>query len=416
MPARAFLSAAILTITLPFVAAAQTDPEWPRWRGPRGDGFWEPKPLPADFAEREPQSLWKVPVGKGYGGVTVSGGRVYLMDRQTTPSEQERVLCFDARDGKLIWQHLWQVKYGEMGGYATGPRASVTIENGKAYALGATGMAACFDAATGKIVWQRDTVKELRARVPQWGFAASPFLWKDNVLLHVGAEKHGSVVALEKTTGHEGWRSGSDPAGYCTPEIIEHEGRKQLIQWGPEHIQACDPDTGTALWTYPYKITYGVSIAQPIYRDGVLLVSGYWHGTKALRPGAKPKLLWENEKQICGLMSAPLFKDGRVYLLDKTDGLTCFQLADGKILWQDGNQLTPKDRNPQLSIVWLDQAQSLVALLNASGELIYARFKEKGADVLARHQIIGKTWAHPAFTKDSVFARSDTELAAWKLW
>jgi outer membrane protein assembly factor BamB len=406
----------LLALALPCWSIAQADPEWPRWRGPKGDGFWEPKPLPADFTEREPQSLWKVPVGKGFGGVTVSGGRVYLMDRQTTPSEQERVLCFAARDGKLVWQHLWPVKYGEMGGYATGPRASVTIKNGKAYALGATGMAACFDAATGKVVWQRDTVKELGARVPQWGFAASPFLWKDTVLLHLGAEKNGSIVTLDKATGHERWRSGNDPAGYCTPEIIAHEGRQQLIQWGPEHIQACDPDTGTALWTYPYKITYGVSIAQPIYRDGVLLVSGYWHGTKALRPDAKPKLLWENEKQICGLMSAPLFKDGRVYLLDKTDGLTCFQLADGKILWQDGNQLTPKDRNPQLSIVWLDQAQSLVALLNASGELIYARLKDDGAEVLARHQIIGKTWAHPAFTKDSVFARSDSELAAWKLW
>ena len=119
---------------------------------------------------------------------------------------------------------------------------------------------------------------------------------------------------------------------------------------------------------------------------------------------------------MCGPMSAPLFKDGLVYMLDKTEGLTCFQLSDGSIRWQDGNQLTPKDRNPQLSLVWLDQSQNLVALLNAVGELVYARLKADGAEVLARHQVIGKTWAHPAFTKDSLFARSDTELTAWKLW
>jgi outer membrane protein assembly factor BamB len=398
------------------IAIAQDEAEWPRWRGPTGDGFWQPKGLPTDFAEREPVQQWKLPVGKGYGGVTIVAGRVYLMDRQTAPQEIERVLCLDLKDGKPVWQHTWPVTYGEMGGYATGPRASVTISEGKAYVLGATGMAWCFDAATGKVLWQCDTVKKLQARVPQWGFAASPFLWQGNVLLHVGVENNGSVIALDQRTGKEVWRGGSDPAGYCTPEIIEHNGQKQLIQWGPENVQSLNPDNGQTLWTYPYKITYGVSIAQPIYRDGLLMVSGYWHGTKVLVPDATPKLVWEEDKKLCGLMSAPLFKDDKVYLLDKHAGLSCFELKTGKILWQDGNQLTPKDRNPHMSLVWLDQARDLVALLNASGELIYAKLKTDGAEVLARHQVIGKTWAHPAFTQDSLVARSDTEVTAWKLW
>ena len=263
---------------------AQSDPEWPRWRGPGGDGIWEPKPLPADFASSEPKQLWKAEVGKGFGGVTVADGRVYLMDRETKPDEIERVRCFDAETGKALWQHQWSVKYGEMGGYATGPRASVTIESGKAYALGAKGNAFCFDAVTGKIEWELDTVKDLQAKVPQWGFAASPFIMKDDLLLHIGAGKNGSMVALDKHSGHERWRGGRDPAGYCTPEIIEHEGVKQLIQWGPKHVQSLDPESGKELWSYPYEITYGVSIAQPLYREGVLLVSGYWHGTKAIIP------------------------------------------------------------------------------------------------------------------------------------
>lgn len=395
---------------------AQSPADWPRWRGPQGDGVWEPKPLPADYAERDPKQLWTVEVGKGYGGVTVTDGRVYLMERQTEPVETESVRCFEASTGKQLWQHIWPVKYGEMGGYATGPRASVTLAEGKAYTLGATGIACCLEATTGKVVWQLDTVAQLGAQVPQWGFAASPFLWKDTAILHVGAQPKGSVVALERDTGKERWRAGADPAGYCTPEVIEHAGVKQLIQWGPEHIQSFDPDTGAERWTYPYKITYGVSIAQPLYREGILMVAGYWHGAKALRPDGKPTLLWEEEKKMCGLMSAPLYKDGKVYMLDKTVGLTCFRLKTGEILWQDGNQLTPKDRNPQMSLVWLDQAQDLVALLNASGEFIYARLTEQGAEELARHQVIGKTWAHPAFAGNRLYARSDRELAAWQLW
>lgn len=407
---------------LPFIplllCTAALAEDWPRWRGANGDGRWNPKGIPADFAQREPRRLWKKAIGGGFGGVTVSDGRVYVMDRQKTPQEVERVLCFDAETGKELWQHGWEAGYGRMD-YGTGPRSSVNITDGRAYVLGATGVAACLDAQSGEVVWQADTVAQFDAQTPTWGFAASPVLDGGRVLLHVGAAKNGSVIALDKMSGKEMWRGGPDPAGYCTPEIIAHAGTRQLIAWGPEHVQSLDPETGAVNWTYPYKITYGVSIAQPLYHDGLLMVSGYWHGTKVLKLGKTAKeaaLLWENEKDMHGLMSAPLFKDGVVYLLDKNHGLQAFELKTGKVLWRDENTLTPKDRNPQMSLVWLDEARDLAALLNASGELVYVRLKPEGREELARWQIIGKTWAHPAFAGNRVFARSDTELAAWQVW
>jgi outer membrane protein assembly factor BamB len=329
----------------------------------------------------------------------------------------ERVLCFDAASGKPLWQHEWEVSYGGMD-YGTGPRASVNVSEGRAYALGATGMALCLDAVSGKVVWEVNTVETCGAKVPTWGLAASPVLDGGRVLLHVGA-KNGSVIALDAKTGAEVWRGGPDPAGYCTPEIIAHGGGRQLIAWGPENVQSLDPETGATNWTFPYKITYGVSIAQPMYHDGVLVVSGYWHGTKALRLGATARdvtLAWENEKDMCGLMSGPLRREGVLYLLDKKTGLQAIQHATGKILWSDDNTLTPKDRNPQMSLVWLKEAEGLAVLLNASGELVYVRLEPKGFEELGRYQILGKTWAHPAFSGARVYARSDTELVAWRLW
>ena len=401
--------------------ARGTDPEWPRWRGPGADGRWNPKGLPADFAEKAPRELWRIKIGGGFGGVTSVGGRVYVMDYSKSP-EQERVLCFEAATGKQVWSQSWPVTYGKMD-HGTGPRASVVIDadggSTLAYALGATGMASCFDAGTGKIIWQHDTQKEFSAQISTWGFAASPFIWKDKVILHIAAQPKGCLLALDKKAGKEIWRTGDDPAGYCTPELIMHAGKPQLIQWGPEHIQSFNPDTGAENWKHPYKITYGVSIAQPLYADGILAVSGYWHGTKAFRLGddvREAKLVWEQEKEICGLMSAPLHKNGRAYILDKSKGLTCFEIATGKVLWTDDNQLTPADRNPQFSMVWLDEARDLIALLNASGELVYAKLTTTGAEELGRHQVIGKTWAHPAFVGNRLYARSDTELAAWELW
>lgn len=392
--------------------------DWPRWRGPAGDGNWNPPGVPADYARREPERLWEVEVGGGYGGVTVAGGRVCLMDRPKTPAGTERVLCFSADTGELLWSHAWEADYGKME-YANGPRASVTLHEGRAYTLGATGVACCLEAATGSVVWQVDTVREHGARVPNWGFAASPVVDGPRVLLHVGAQPEGSVLALDSGTGARVWSGGPDRAGYCTPEIITHRGARQLIMWGPELVQSLDPDTGATLWTWPYKITYGVSIAQPFYHDGVLVVSGYWHGTKALKLGDAPgrvSLLWENEKDMCGLMSAPLFKDGVLYLLDKNKGLQAIEHATGRLLWSDDNTLTPKDRNPQMSLAWLKKSEGLACLLNASGELVHARLSPEGFEELARHQVIGKTWAHPAFAGSRVYARSDTRLAAWRLW
>ena len=391
---------------------------WPRFRGPHGDGIWNVSDLPADLTRLAPEPLWKQKLGGGYGGVTVSGGRVYVMDRQTMPQEVERVLCYDAANGVLLWQHSYPVKYGSLD-YGNGPRASVTLHEGNAFVLGAVGIAACLDAATGKVKWQVDMVQEHGGVVPQWGFAASPFIWKDTVLLHVGAQPGGSVIALDAASGAVRWRGGSDPAGYCTPVVFDTPAGPQLIQWGPEHIESLSPENGNSYWRYPYKITYGVSIAQPIYHEGILMVSGYWHGSRALRLGAKPgehELAWSDERTLCGLMSQPLYKDGHVYLLTKAEGVVCVKLTDGSILWKDGHQLTPRDRNLQISLVWADESKSIACGLNATGELFFARFTPEGMEEITRHAIIGKTWAHPAFAGNHVYARSDTEIAAWKLW
>ena len=392
--------------------------DWPRFRGASGDGTWNPPSLPANLAGIQPRPLWKQKIGGGFGGVTVSGGKVCLMDRQTKPEEAERILCLDTKTGSVKWEHRCAVAYGSLD-YGNGPRASVTLHEDKAYALGAKGMAVCLDASTGAVIWQVDMVKGHGAVVPTWGFAASPFLWRDTVLLHVGAMPNGSIIALDAATGTERWRGGGDPAGYCTPVMFDMPSGQQLIQWGPQHVEGLSPDNGRSLWRFPYKITYGVSIAQPIFHEGILLVSGYWHGARALKPGPAPvdvTLAWSEEKVLCGLMSQPLYKDGFVYLLTKNDGVVCFKLSDGTIRWKDGHQLTPKDRNPQMSLVWADEKRGIVCGLNAVGELIFARFAPERMEELCRHQIIGKTWAHPAFTGNCVFARSDTEIAAWELW
>src|SRR5262249_44883923 len=149
--------------------------------------------------------------------------------------------------------------------------------------------------------------------------------------------------------------------------------------WTPANVRGLEPRTGKLLWTVPFEVTYGTSIATPIFQEHIVLVSGYWEGAKAIRLGKKPteaKVLWHERRQRA-LMSQPLYRNGHVYLLDKRQGLTCLVLETGKKLWDDGNRMTPKGRNPQASMVWLGDGDRVI-VLNSDGELVLARLNPKG--------------------------------------
>jgi outer membrane protein assembly factor BamB len=207
--------------------------------------------------------------------------------------------------------------------------------------------------------------------------------------------------------------------------VVEHAGLRQLLGWTPEHIVAHRIDDGRLLWKHPYKITYGVSIATPIFHEGTLLVCGYWHGSRAIRLGDAPEkaeLLWEENRYLRGIMDQPLYKDGHVYLLDKQHGIVAFELAKGQMLWTDDHRLTPRSRNPQVSMVWLGNSDAAgtdstdrAICLNEKGELILIRLTPQGLTEQSRAKIVGDTWAHPAYAGEHCFARDDEQVVCIQL-
>jgi formylglycine-generating enzyme required for sulfatase activity len=385
--------------------------DWPRWRGPRGDGTWRAPKLPATWPKDGLQRVWRQELGGGYGGVAASGGRVYVMDRQRTPVDVERVLCFDAVTGQPLWSRSYPVNYNGVA-YDNGPRAMPTVFQGRVYTLGAVGHLLCLDAARGDVVWSRDLVADVKARVPIWGLSASPVLFEDLVIVHPGGEPDACFVAFDRHNGKERWRSLPDTAGYATPILIDRNGARELVAWTPKNVRGLDPATGKLHWTIPFEVNYGTSIATPIYQEGLVLVSSYYDGSQAIRLGARPgqaEVAWHDRRNLRGLMSQPLYRDGHAYLLDKRHGLTCFELATGKKRWDDDNRMTPKGRNPQATLVWLGDGDRAI-VLNSDGELLLVRLNPKGYVEEARAGILGPTWAHPAYAGNCVYARSDTEI------
>jgi outer membrane protein assembly factor BamB len=226
--------------------------DWPQWRGPQRDGVWRETGIIASFATAELTPVWTAPIGPGYTGPTVAGDRVYVMDRVTAPEPQERVLCFDRRTGRPLWAHAYPCEYRDID-YALGPRASVTVADGRAFALGAMGHAHCLDAADGTVRWTRDLAAEFGANINVWGVSAAPLVVGDLAIFQAGGQPDACLVALDVRTGAERWRALDGRASYSAPLLVRLGGRDMVLAWTAHWLAAVDPATGQVYWKVPYK-------------------------------------------------------------------------------------------------------------------------------------------------------------------
>src|SRR4030042_603483 len=218
-----------LSITVGLFCAAQVRcDDWPQWRGPNREGVWREDGIVARFDVPQLAVRWRTEIASGYSGPTVADGRVYLTDRVTSPASVERVHCFDAMAGSEIWSHSYRCEYEKVG-YGDGPRASVAINEGRAYSLGTMGHLFCFDAAKGEALWSKDLRAEYKIRMPFWGIAASPLVEHDLVIVQIGGEDNACVVAFNTFSGKQKWRALNDRAGHAAPLLIDQAGEGGLF-------------------------------------------------------------------------------------------------------------------------------------------------------------------------------------------
>ena len=421
----------LITLICSFFSAVSTaqqpssDNDWPRWRGPQGAGQWKaPGNIQLDWTNQKPELVWKQPIGASYSGIAVVGNQIFTMDRQANEQTSEdalagneRIVSFDRQTGRKLWDFSYAAHYKDLD-YNKGPRVTPTVHQGRVYTLGAVGHLTCLEAQTGKILWQRDLVAEEKAKVPMWGFAGSPLVINDTqLIIHAALQPNGCYAAFDCRDGKEIWRSGADPAGYTAPVLIKNGEHRQLVGWTPKHVVGMSPLNGEIQWKIPYEVTYGVSIATPLYKQGHILVCGYWEGSKLIKLSddlQQAELVWEENEYLRGLMSQPLHRKDHVYLLDKQHGIVCFNLITGKVRWTDKNQLTPRGRNPQATLVWVNNSEHAMCL-NAEGELVVTSLRPTVYNEISRHKLVDFTWAHPAYSGDLVFARDDEKLVCFRI-
>ena len=402
--------------------------EWPDWRGPNRDGTWKETGIITEFQTDQIKIKWSVPVAAGYSGPTVYGQRVYLTDRLAYPENKERVLCFSARNGEKIWSYSYDCDYAGVG-YPAGPRASVIIEENRAYSLGTMGHFFCFENETGEVIWSKDPNAEYQIRMPTWGISAAPLIVDEKIILNIGGNNNACVIALNKLTGREIWRSLEDDASYSAPILIEQAGRKVIVVWTAQHLVGLNPETGSVYWSQEFRQEQmTINIASPVFYKNYIFVSNFFDGSMLVKLDEKnftAQKVWQragkNERNTDALhccISTPLLKDEYIYGVDSYGQLRCLVLTTGDRVWENLNAV----KQARWANIHLIQNGELTYMFNENGELILARLTEKGFEELSRARLIeptkeqlnrggeGVTWAHPAFAYRKVFVRSDTEL------
>lgn len=316
-------------VCLPSLAKAQVVPQF---RGPGGLGISKEKGLPVNFSDTE-NLRFKTPLpGRGLSNPAIADGRIYVTACSTHQEKRLHVLCLDLKDGKLLWERTIAATSPTLCHPKTNMAAPCPVTDGKfVYALFATNDVVCYD-RDGNLQWVRSLVSDYPTVGNYVGMAASPTLVKDVLILDIVNNGESFAAGLDVKTGENKWRiDRAKNINWCTPLVLNVEGKEEVLLQGGDGLFAIDPSTGKEKWAITDKKFQ--TIPSPTVGDGII----YTPGEKffAIRPGSSkgnPEVLWQSLKLPTGYCS-PIYHKGKVYALSSRGVLNCADAKDGKPLW-----------------------------------------------------------------------------------
>ncbi|HEX7898322.1 MAG TPA: PQQ-binding-like beta-propeller repeat protein [Planctomycetota bacterium] len=375
--------------------------DWPQWRGPGRDGVTAEKNLLQEWPEGGPPVRWKVDgLGKGWSSPVIGGGRLYVTG---DVGDDLLVRAFDL-EGKPLWTSkngaAWTASY-------PGARASCAFSEGKLYLLNAHGRLAAFDAASGKELWARDVMGDFEASNITWALSEGVLIDGPRVIVTPGGRK-ALMAALDKADGKTVWTTEPlDATGYASPVLVNHEGRRLILQCSSGHAFGVDADTGKRLWAVPLKNQYGTNISAPVYGGGrVHVAAAFTTGAcYALGPDG-PAAVWPTPLDTS--TGYGLLVDGLLYgggyqkvkgwiAVDWKSGETKHaqrDLAPGGAVWGDG----------RLHVMAEDgRAALLTPDLKIAGQFRYTAKK------------VNDAWAHPVLLDGRLYLRYHDTLTCFNV-
>ncbi len=393
----------LTALSILFLSTQLHAEEWPRWRGPRGDGITS-ETLPDTWPKEGPKKLWSKSVGIGYSSPVAVNGKIYIF---ALVDGRETLYAFD-ESGKELWKEAYD---GGWKGHIPGTRASPVIENGRIYTYGGTGDLFCRDIATGRQIWHLNIYKETNAKDRtrgDWGTTSNPHFQGDRIYLQ-GGNGDAFAVCVDKNTGKPIWKSEPGVGGYAETILIDVKGKPQLAVFAAFGIFGLNPDTGKTLWKYQWTTNYDVNAATPMYKSGQLFISSnYGHGGALFEVSdTSVKKIWEN-KELKSHFQPPIL-EGDVLYGNSEGRIKCLKWADGKPTWTAPDQVGNGG-----SLTRLPDGKLMI--LSQNGKLILAKATPESYTRLAETQLfdgLNDAWSTPLIYKGKLYAKAGDEFACF---
>ena len=412
-------------LALSFVAAN----DWAEWRGPARDGVSPEKNLPVKWSPTGDNLAWKAPYG-GRSAPIVMGDRVYLQNSAGKGETlQERLLCFNADTGKLLWEHKFNIYLSDVPPHRVGwASPGGDPSTGNVYVFGVGGNLIGLN-RDGKVLWERSLAEDFGLLTTHGGRTVSPIVDGDLVIVSgvtaQWAKNAGAAhrfMAFDKKTGETVYVSA--PGGrpydttYAPPIIANVNGTRLLIQGASDGVvHAIKPQTGEPVWKYEISkrgLNTGV-----VVRDNVAILTHSEENLDSSEMGmmvavdatAKGPIKKEQVKWTVygwqGGFSSPVLDGDRLYQIDNGANLAAFDVNTGKQLWLK-NLGTIQKASPVL-------ADGKLYVGTENGKFFILKPGATGVEILSENQL--GTEAQPeiiigssAISNGRVFFATDSAL------
>ena len=391
------VSAAVLAVS----SAAVAD-DWPQFRGPAGQGHSTEQNLPVAWSETD-NVAWKTPVaGLGWSSPVVQGGQIWLTTAVVDQGSL-RAIRLDAESGKIA-SDTEVFHKDDLGAiHAKNSHASPTpvVEGEHVYVhFGAHGTA-CLS-SRGEVVWRN----QLLTYDHRHGPAGSPVVWRDLLIVSCDGTDKQFVVALDKKTGHERWRTErSGRMAYSTPLVITIDGADQLVSPGGDQVVGYVPATGKELWRFRYD-GYSV-VPRPVFGHGLLFVSSSYdspvlYGIRLPGGGdiTDSSSAW-TLKRGAPHNPSPLLIGRELYVVSDLGIATCVDAVTGEQHWQTrlggGFSASPLAAAGR---IYFTNEEGLTTVMAAGTTSVK----------LAENQVDGRTLASLAAADGAIFLRTEAAL------
>jgi outer membrane protein assembly factor BamB len=382
--------------------------DWPAVRGAARDGVVRNLTIDTDWDRNPPQLSWRKRVGPAWSSLAIIGERLFTQEQR---GEQEAVVCLDTNTGHELWAHEDAVRFWD-GQAGAGPRATPTFVDGKLYTLGATGLLNCLDAASGKMLWQRDIVADTKAPLPMWGFASSPLVVDDVVIVFAGGSESKGLVAYRAASGEPQWTAATGPISYGSPQPVQIGGETQILFLSDFGLVAVRPETGEVCWQHEAVNNSIWRATQPrLLGDASVLFGSEDLGLVRLDLSSSASI-WSAAERWASKSMKPAYNDfvvidNAVYGFNGSI-FCCVDAETGAQRWKGG-------RYGHGQLLLLEDQKLLVILSEAGDVVLVAAQPERHQEIARFHALDGKTWNHPAIAHGRLYVRNDEQMACYVL-